>query len=300
MDEITKEVERMYINFPYPPDHAKDRFWKKRNEKTFVRGCRLARWLLDLEPELQGGKLLDAGAGTGIRVIGYAKTIPGVHCTGLELSATSREHAIANAGAMNAPNIQFVQGNIMDDGLAEKLDAPFDVITSHGVLHHLSSPEVGLRNLLKLLKPGGLILICLYGKYGRHEAHITRRAVSLLEPDTENYQRRLQLARELLSKRKWLRRKVKTKFRDDAFLLDAFLHPQEAIYTLDEIIDLYDANGIEFVSWFEGEKALREQDELLPEAIREEAKKLSRLDMLRLLELRRRPPMLSVVGRKRD
>lgn len=290
----------MYIHFPYPPDHAKDRFWKKRNKKTFVRGCRLAQWLLALEPKLRGGKLLDAGAGTGVRVIGYAKTIPDIQCTGLELSSTSREHAIANAKAMNAANIQFVQGNIMDEGIVDKFDEPFDVITSHGVLHHLSDPEAGLRNLLKLLKPGGLILLCLYGKYGRHEAHITRRSVSLLEPNTENYQRRLSLAREFLSKKKWFRRKVKTKFLDDAFLLDAFLHPQEAIYTLDEFIDLYNRHGIEFVSWFEGEKALRDQETLLPEAIRKETKDLSRLDMFRLLELRRRPPMLSVVGRKAD
>lgn len=300
MDAITQKVEQMYIHFPYPPDHAKDRFWKKRNHKTFVRGCRLAKWLLNLEPGLRGGKLLDAGTGTGVRVIGYAKTIPDIQCAGLELSSTSLEHAIANAKAMDVPNIKFVQGNIMDEGIVDKFDEQFDVITSHGVLHHLSDPEAGLRNLLKLLKPGGIILLCLYGKYGRHEAHITRRSVSILEPDTENYQRRLSLAREFLSKKKWLGRKVKTNFLDDAYLLDAFLHPQEAIYTLDEFVDLYSRNGIEFISWFEGEKALEKKESLLPEAILAETRNLSQMDMFRLLELRERPPMLSVAGRKKS
>ncbi len=289
----------MYIHFPYPPDHAKDRFWKKRNRKTFRRGCRLAQWLLTLEPGLRGGKHLDAGSGTGIRVLGYAQTIPELRCTGLELSSTSLQHAIANAKAKNATNIRFIQGNIMDDNLAETLGDSFDLITSHGVLHHLTDPGVGLGNLVRLLKPGGLLMAGLYGTYGRHEAHLIRRAVSLLEPDTEQYAKRLQLARALLDKRKWFRRGVKTKFRDDAFLLDAFLHPQEAIYTLDEIIDLYDSHGLEFVSWFEGERAMRDLDTLLPPAVQAEAKALSPLDLLRLLELRKRPPLLNVVGRKR-
>lgn len=299
MDEITKTVERMYVRFPYPPDHAKDRFWRKRYQKTFARGCRLAKWLLDLEPNLRGASLLDAGSGTGVRIIGYARTIPDVRCTGLELSSTSMAHAVENAKALGASNIRFVQGDILDRSVDGKLAGPFDLITSHGVLHHLADPEAGLRHLVDLLKPGGLIMIGLYGAYGRHEAHIVRRAVSLLEPDTENYQKRLHLARELLSKRRWFRRGVKPKFLDDAFLLDAFLHPQEATYTLDEVIRLYEANDVEFLSWYEGDLALREMDALLPKSLLAEAKALPRLDLLRLLELRKRPHMLFVVGRKR-
>lgn len=299
MDEITKKVENMYIHFPYPPDHAKDRFWKKRNKKTFQRGCRLAEWLLGLDPTLAGGKHLDAGSGTGIRLIGYAKTIPDIHCTGLEMSPESKKHAVANAKAMDVDNIKFVQGNILDENLSQKLDGPYDLITSHGVIHHLSDPAGGLSRLLTLLKPNGIIMISLYGTFGRHEPDMVRRAVSLLEPDTEKYEKRLRIVRELISKKKLFGKKLKTKFKDDAYIVDAYLHVQEINYTLDEVLDIYNGNNIQPLSWFEGENARKDLDKLLPESLVDDARALCDLDLWRLIEVRKRPYMLAVAGRKK-
>jgi SAM-dependent methyltransferase len=299
MDEITKKVEKMYIEFPYPPDHARDRFWKKRNKKTFTRGCALAQWLLGVEPSLEGAKHLDAGSGTGIRVIGYAGTIPGIRCTGLELSPESRKHAIDNAEAMGADNIEFVQGNILDEDLASKLDPPYDLLTSHGVIHHLSDPEKGLRNLLTMLKPGGIAMIGLYGAYGRHEPDIVRRAVSLLEPDTDNYDRRLTIVRELISKDKLFGKKLKTKFQDDAYIMDAYLHVQERSYTLDEMLEMFGRCGLEVLSWYEGIQAEKRLSELLPETLLDDARALDRLDLWRLIEIRERPYMIMLAGRKK-
>jgi SAM-dependent methyltransferase len=45
----------------------------------------------------------------------------------------------------------------------------FDVIASVGVLHHLGDPVAGWRQLLPLLRPGGLMLIGLYSEFARQD-----------------------------------------------------------------------------------------------------------------------------------
>jgi SAM-dependent methyltransferase len=42
--------------------------------------------------------------------------------------------------------------------------ASFGFISSLGVLHHLDDPEAGFRGLVKLLRPGGSILVYLYSR----------------------------------------------------------------------------------------------------------------------------------------
>lgn len=42
----------------------------------------------------------------------------------------------------------------------------FDIVFSIGVIHHLYRPDIALKNLASLLKPGGTLLIWVYGKEG--------------------------------------------------------------------------------------------------------------------------------------
>lgn len=51
-----------------------------------------------------------------------------------------------------------------------KLDAwdrRFDVVVCTGVLHHLDDPLLGWRNLVRLLSPGGVMLVGLYSRLAR-------------------------------------------------------------------------------------------------------------------------------------
>jgi SAM-dependent methyltransferase len=60
----------------------------------------------------------------------------------------------------------FVQADLMalpfDDGAANGGGGAFDVAYSLGVLHHLPDPEAGFRNLSRLVKAGGQVLIYVY------------------------------------------------------------------------------------------------------------------------------------------
>ncbi len=45
-------------------------------------------------------------------------------------------------------------------------DAFFDLVVSNGVIHHTTDPRLALRELVRVLKPGGTIILGLYGKTG--------------------------------------------------------------------------------------------------------------------------------------
>src|SRR3989338_3969978 len=61
-------------------------------------------------------------------------------------------------------NIHFVQANIF--AMPFKPNS-IDVLICSGVLHHTPNPKKGFEELLRLVKPGGKILIGLYNTYAR-------------------------------------------------------------------------------------------------------------------------------------
>lgn len=55
-------------------------------------------------------------------------------------------------------------------------DASFDVVSSHGVVHHIKDPFPVVNEFYRILKPGGLVYIMLYSEQLRAEgdAHVQR------------------------------------------------------------------------------------------------------------------------------
>jgi SAM-dependent methyltransferase/uncharacterized protein YbaR (Trm112 family) len=110
--------------------------------------------------EVRGKVVLDAGCGMGR----YAEVASryGARVIGLDLS-----QAVESAGAnlCQRDNVQIIQGDILSPPLRAE---SFDFIYSIGVLHHTSDCEAAFRGLVKLLKPGGKIVIWLYSAYGMY------------------------------------------------------------------------------------------------------------------------------------
>ena len=66
----------------------------------------------------------------------------------------------------------------------------FDIILCMGVLHHLSNPIKGLKNIKNVLEKDGIIFLYLYGKLGGHNRMLNKRLIStLLGKDNSNYER---------------------------------------------------------------------------------------------------------------
>jgi SAM-dependent methyltransferase len=106
-------------------------------------------------PPLQG-LVLDAGCGDGIDLANQARR-PGLELIGIELSAGGCRASLARCRTL--PNAFVVQGDLSRLPFE---DHTFDFVYSYGVLHHLPSPADGLRELVRVLKPGLQIAVYLY------------------------------------------------------------------------------------------------------------------------------------------
>lgn len=103
----------------------------------------------------EGGRIIDIGSGTGGITRRIADRFPAASVTGLEPSAALTQKAKELAG--ERPNLTFSVG----DGAALDLeDASADIAILHTVLSHVSNPEPLIAEAVRILRPGGTLVIC--------------------------------------------------------------------------------------------------------------------------------------------
>ncbi len=125
-----------------------------------------------LPPGHLRGRVLDAGCGAGIDTLHLAEAHDGGLVVGIELSEAGAR--LARHRTRHLANARVVQGDLQR--LAFN-DAAFDFVYSYGVLHHLMSPERGFQELVRVLKPGGVMAIYVYEDFQRR-APIERAALA--------------------------------------------------------------------------------------------------------------------------
>jgi len=109
-------------------------------------------------PEGAGfGRVLEVGAGTGFFVINLAL---GGCLDGAQLEATDISQGMLDVCARNGTEHGLTIATRQGD--AEALpyeDATFDLVIGHAFIHHLPVPGAALRELFRVLKPGGTVVI---------------------------------------------------------------------------------------------------------------------------------------------
>lgn len=122
------------------------RWWKRR--------------LLKMASPQPGETALDLCCGTGD--VAFALESRGATVTGLDFSAgmlsVAAQRATSKAGGSR---IRFIQGDALATGLP---DASFDVVTISYGLRNLADWRSGLKEMLRVAKPGGRILVLDFGK----------------------------------------------------------------------------------------------------------------------------------------
>jgi len=124
------------------------RYWKRR--------------VIQLAIPKAGDMALDACCGTGDIALGLVRC--GVQTVGLDFNEEMLRVAASKAQkAKIGKAIQFVQGD------AEAVDFPdnsFDIVTVGYGLRNLRSWETGLREMQRVAKPGGRLVVLEFGKPG--------------------------------------------------------------------------------------------------------------------------------------
>jgi SAM-dependent methyltransferase len=115
------------------------------------------RHLLENAGLQRGMRVADLGCGIGTVTRLIAEMVgPDGHAIGVDLSTAQLDLARKAAASAQLANCQFVEASAIETGLPE---ASFDVVYCRLLLIHLPDPLLGLAEMRRLLKPGGL-LIC--------------------------------------------------------------------------------------------------------------------------------------------
>jgi len=130
----------------YPGSLAED-------ERVFLEECQLEA------ADLKDKRVLDAGCGMG-RYSLVALAL-GAEVAALDLSESWARLVPA---AREQAGLHVVQGDLLKPPFRPGL---FDLVYSHGVLHHTQDTHQAFLAVAKLVKPEGLLSVWLYGKAGR-------------------------------------------------------------------------------------------------------------------------------------
>jgi ubiquinone/menaquinone biosynthesis C-methylase UbiE len=202
---------RLKSNVPIPQSQVKgrvQRFWQNSpcdswftNEKpgTFAFYRSLDEHRYKVHPRLQsavgfektkGLRVLEIGCGCGSEAERFARA--GAHYTAIDL--TNAAVSITRTRFQ----LEGLQGRFTQ-GDAENLpfaDSSFDLVYSHGVLHHTPDTPQTIREVHRVLAPGGRAVIMLYYR-NSFNYHVNVRIVRRLRAQLLKTERGIQLARKI-------------------------------------------------------------------------------------------------------
>jgi SAM-dependent methyltransferase len=187
-DAISQAVRAQYEENPYPRWLSFDR----------MPPVSAAEWIEREVPRIKAAKefpaalrVLVAGCGTGVETLGLATQITGCEVTAIDLSLSSLAYAQRMAKELGIKNVEFRQADILKLGELTEEDPPlissprrgrerglplthFDIVYCVGVLMAMGDPEAGLRALIPLVRPGGILKVGLYSKRARAAVNVAR------------------------------------------------------------------------------------------------------------------------------
>ncbi|HXI22527.1 MAG TPA: class I SAM-dependent methyltransferase [Pyrinomonadaceae bacterium] len=104
----------------------------------------------------RGLKVLEIGCGVGTDGLQFARA--GATYTGVDLTEAAVELARKNFESAKMPG----EFRVSDAENLDFADESFDIVYSHGVLHHTPDIEAAVREIHRVLKPGGRAIVMLY------------------------------------------------------------------------------------------------------------------------------------------
>jgi SAM-dependent methyltransferase len=118
------------------------------------------RWTVHLSPQDWHGKsFLDVGCGMG-RNSFWPMTYGAREGCAVDIDDRSLANARRNLAGFSA--VQVVRSSAYDLPFADRFDIAFAI----GVIHHLEDPQWALQRMAHAVKPGGRVLIWVYGREG--------------------------------------------------------------------------------------------------------------------------------------
>jgi SAM-dependent methyltransferase len=159
-DRFHSDYEKFFANYD------QFRYHNERHLPACIRALNVA-----------GKKVLEIGLGEGAESERLIRE--GAHWSGVDLTAEAVERVRTRLTLRDLPHDELRQGSVLDLPFA---DDSFDMVFSHGVLHHVPAIKQAQSEIHRVLRPGGELVIMMYARWSLNylvSIAMVRRAVLL-------------------------------------------------------------------------------------------------------------------------
>lgn len=232
-------VRRFYEGAPFPnyPSSANVSWLRARAERS--------EFAHMIDRAIPGdARVAEMGCGTGQMSLYLAHADRVV--IGADLTRASLMLGAAAARRFGIDQIQFIETDLHRPGLRA---GAFDVVYSSGVLHHTPDPSAAFASLVRLARPGGMIVLGVYNAFARIPLR-ARRFIARLS------------GYRVIPCDPVLRDRQSEPARREAWLRDQYQHPEEHRHTLAEVQRWFAENGVDYIRAYPSAMLCQDSDEL--------------------------------------
>jgi len=160
--DINRAFRQKYPDVALPPDYMMYEAFQLNYERYYLNGRKTAEWLVRLLQEHtnpEGASILDWGCGPARVVRHLPALIKGGTYYGTDYNRKTIGWCAANFKEIYFHSNDLMPGLVYESGM-------FDVVYGISIFTHLSKEahEAWLNELVRVLKPGGILFITLHGK----------------------------------------------------------------------------------------------------------------------------------------
>jgi ubiquinone/menaquinone biosynthesis C-methylase UbiE len=225
LTEVTQKVRAFYEETSFPGYEEYD------SPLALVDKARRGLYARMLDDQIPyTARVLDVGCGTGQLPIFLS--LNRRRTVGCDLSFGSLAKGQGFKREFGLRHVSFVQGNLFALPLRS---AAFDVVFCTGVLHHTADARAGFREVARLVKPGGFVILGLYNSYARVPL-AARRVLFRLS------------RRRFTGLDGYLRSQRSGREKSRIWYLDQYEHPHEEMFSADDVLGWFHDAGIEYVA----------------------------------------------------
>lgn len=221
-EEVTARVKSFYEKTPFPNYEGLEEFGElvsKGSQNVFSANL--------LKAVGYNKTVLECGCGTG--QLSHFLQLNNNHVLGIDMSLGSLKLAVEHKLRNGLSRSSFVQMNIFD--LAVR-DESFDVVISHGVLHHTFDARRAFAAIARKVKPGGIIMVGLYNRYARIPTWARSKIIRLTGGKIDYV----------------VRNRIRDARKAETWIKDQYYNPHETWHSIGDVQTWFDENKIEYLN----------------------------------------------------
>ncbi|MFH1588460.1 MAG: class I SAM-dependent methyltransferase [Candidatus Diapherotrites archaeon] len=236
-----QKVIDFYSKYPYPSKQI-------NSIKNLYKNAEWITSLIGFKPDSfpSNSKILEAGCGTGEFSCGFALS-KNSEVIGIDISEKSLEIAEKNKKKFKLSTVSFQNANVLSLPFESN---SFDFVFSLGCVHHTENPRKAFKEIARVLKPNGFIVLGVYNKYGRLITRIKKSIADFLffiyfnfnkANENEKIELKINFINSLFYSGKLTEHKR-------IWIADKYLHPHEHFHSISELMNWFQEEKIEVIN----------------------------------------------------